>query len=275
MFGNVFLNLIALTMTTPSMVTLLQPTQPVFASILASCLGHESMTIQKAAGVILSVSGSVYIALTQDGLHSGANFGVLIVLAQCASGANYVVQQRPLVHVGYSPLIVSSCSYIAASAITVVVGVVYFSTMSNNERSHVKWWDDSYLFIGVLLYVVFLTTVYNYVAMAWATGKLGATVVTLFGLLQGVFASFVQWKCFGLPVSLHEVVGAAAIFTGLITVVTAPTGRGGPGVSYVDTREVWANALTELPAQRSNDNLLHGPGARSESLCTKPASENA
>lgn len=248
MFGNVFLNIIALTMTTPSIVALLQPTQPVFASILTACLGHERMSLQKAIGVCLSCLGSAGIAFWQHGVNGGVNFGSFAVLAQCISGANYVVQQRPLLQLGYSPLTVSGCSYAIATVITLITGAIYFLVLPLAERADVEWYQRSVLFVGVMLYCVFLTTVYNYVVMAWATGKLGATLVTLFGLLQGVFASLVEWLVFHHPILLGETVGAITIFIGLVVVVTSPGSAG-----YVDTRQTWASALSG-----SATNILDG-----------------
>lgn len=261
MFGNVFLNIVALTMTTVSTVALLQPTQPVIASVLTTCLGHERMSFQKGFGILLSCVGSLVMALWQNGSAGKVNFGILVVLAQCLSGANYVVQQRPLVLTGYSPLTVSSCAYVVATVLTVITGGIYFAVLSPTQRNNVEWYQPTALFFLVLVYVVFLTTVYNYVVMAWATGKLGATLVTLFGLLQGIFASFVEWRFFGHPLSLIEALAALAIFAGLIMVVTAP-GRAG----YVDTRATWAAALS---APSISHLSVDSESAPSNALCSE------
>ena len=45
------------------------------------------------------------------------------------------------------------------------------------------------LLAGALLFSILGATVYNYVVIAWATGRLGATSVTLFTLLQFPFAA--------------------------------------------------------------------------------------
>lgn len=238
MFGNVFLNIVALTMTTASTVALLQPTQPVVASVITVLLGHERMSLQKGAGISLSCLGSFAMVLWQHGSVGEINFGILVVLVQCCSGANYVVQQRPLILGGYSPLTVSGCSYVVATLLTLVTGGVYFAVLTPTQRSKVEWYERSPLFFFVLLYVIVLATVYNYVVMAWATGKLGATVVTLFLLLQGVFASLMEWLFFGQAISLAQALSSLAVFSGLIVVVTAP-GQAG----YVHTRATWAASL--------------------------------
>lgn len=256
MFGNVFLMLLGLSLTSPSMVALLQPTQPVFASILAVALAQEDMSVRKAIGVLLCVSGGMGAALSQHG-RGHASVGIAVILAQCLSGANYVVQQRPLVQLGYSPIMVSGCSYTIASILTVLVGVVHFATMSEDDRASVKWWDSSPFFAYVLAFCVLFATVYNYVVMAFATGKLGATVVTLFLLLQGVFACAGEWIFFGHPVTWGQLAGSAAICAGLLVVVTAQQ------ASYVDTRSAWCNAVL-------NPNC--GPGQISES--SEPEASN-
>lgn len=255
MFGNVFLNVWALTMTSPSIVALLQPTQPIFASILATCLKQEHMTGRKAIGILLCVAGGASTVLQSGGSGGPLNWGSLVVLAQCASGANYVVQQRPLVHAGYSPLIVSSCSYVIASLFTVVVGLVYFLAMPADDRQDIQWWDSSPFFAAVLLYCVLLTTVYNYVMIAWVTGKLGATVVTLFTLCQGIFACGAELALFGTPILPMQFAGATAIFSGLFVVVCAPVAAPSESTtSYVDTRETWAAAVISGHSPRAECN---------------------
>merc|ERR1711924_214194 len=128
-------------------------TQPVIASVITALLGHEKMSLQKAGGILLSCIGSLVMVLWQHGSLPQVNFGILVVLAQCLSGANYVVQQRPLVLGGYSPLTVSSCSYALATVLTLITGGVYFAVLTPVQRSHVEWYEPTTLFFVVLVYV--------------------------------------------------------------------------------------------------------------------------
>mmetsp|Transcript_61147 Transcript_61147/g.162466 ORF Transcript_61147/g.162466 Transcript_61147/m.162466 type:complete len:361 (-) Transcript_61147:6-1088(-) len=231
MFGNVFLNLLGLDLTTPSMVALLQPTQPIFASMLAFALGHERMTLRKTLGVAVCVSGGLLTTLWKNG-GLGLDGGSLVVLAQCVCGANYVVQQRPLMHSGYSPIIVSGVSYLIATVFTVIVGVIYF-VMNAGDQERVRWWDNSPFFALVLIYCIFFTTVYNYTVVAWVTGRLGATIVTLFLMLQGVFTCAAELAFFGKPIGLGSAVGSVLVFVGLLLVVL----DGSCSSGYVPARE--------------------------------------
>lgn len=255
MFGNVFLNLFALTLTTASMVALLQPSQPVFASILSICLGHEQPTTAKLLGASLCVIGGFVAAMSQNGVDDGFNFGVLAIMAQCACGANYIVQQRPLVHVGYSPLIVSGVSYAAATFFTIAVGGAYFVGLSPAARLDVQWWDPSPFFALVLLYCVLLTTVYNYVVIAWVCGRLGATVVTLFTLLQGVFCAAAEFVLYGTPPSPGQLAGGAAVVAGLCLAVGASAAEGGRGAAQApcDAERAGSNSPDSSDAEASSD----------------------
>ena len=169
--------------------------------------------------------------------------GVGVVLAQCFSGASYVVAQRPLLRAGYSPLVVSGGAYVLAALATALVGGAYFALVGARARDRARWWDSSALFAGALLFSILGATVYNYVVIAWVTGRLGATSVTLFTLLQFPFAAAAEFALFGARVGGLQVGGSAAIFGGLVLVVCPA--RAGDDPSYVDTREAWAAALLE------------------------------
>ena len=168
--------------------------------------------------------------------------GVGVVLAQCFSGASYVVAQRPLLRAGYSPLVVSGGAYVLAALATALVGGAYFAALGAKS---LRWRDSSApaLLAGALLFSILGATVYNYVVIAWATGRLGATSVTLFTLLQFPFAAAAEFALFGARVGGLQVGGSAAIFGGLVLVVCPA--RAGDDPSYVDTREAWAAALPE------------------------------
>lgn len=278
MFGNVFLLLLGLSLTTASTASMLQVAQPIWASVLAAAMGHERLTRQKVAGVATCIAGSLVVTVSRSGTASRVDMGALVILLQTISGANYVVQQRPLVQAGCSPLIVSSCSYVIATMLTLIVGVTYFATVSPDVRSHVQWWDDSPYFSLFFLYVVLLTTVFNYVAIAWATGVLGATVVTLFILLQGILCCAFEWLFFGTPVDPYVQVGGAILAAGLTTIVfparfcTAPPPTSSAPLvegqnpcperaAYVSTREAWAaSLLAALPC--SQDRVQDAGGAQ-------------
>eukprot|EP00927_Polykrikos_kofoidii_P072352 TRINITY_DN68480_c0_g1_i1.p1 TRINITY_DN68480_c0_g1~~TRINITY_DN68480_c0_g1_i1.p1 ORF type:complete len:333 (+),score=42.73 TRINITY_DN68480_c0_g1_i1:104-1102(+) len=218
MFGGVFLNILALKITSPSVVTLLQPTQPMIAAALAAVFGYERLTLVKVIGIAFGCAGSV-VAQFGSGTADGVDFGCVMVLFQCFFGANFMVQQWPLVTVGYSPLIVSAVSYFIATISTIVVGIVYFVSLSSKQRADVMWWDSSLGFLGVLIYVVLFATVYNYTVMSWATGKLGAPLVTLCMVFQVIFVCIAEWCFFDKPLTVEQTCGAILIFLGLCIVV--------------------------------------------------------
>jgi len=229
MFGNVFLNLVALAFTTPLQVALLQPTQPIFATCIAACQGQERLTSLKLLGIVLSCAGSFVMAFQTSqtsgtAVPSGPTFNFVncgsgIVLLQCACGGNYVVQQWPLTQAGYPPVVIASSAYFVATALTVLVGIIYLPLMSSEERATSFSLEATPGFAVALAYVVVLTTVYNYTVMAWSTGKLGAPLVTLFLLLQGVFACVFQLVIFGSTIELAQALGGVGICLGLAALV--------------------------------------------------------
>jgi drug/metabolite transporter (DMT)-like permease len=249
MFGNVFLGIVGLDLTTAALVSLLQPTQPVISTTLCAALGHERLTRLKVAGVLLCVAGATAMTLHGSGGAPTVSGGALVVLAQCVSGASYIVHQRPLLRRGYSPLVVSGVSYVLASSLTFVVGVAYFAAMAPRDRARVEVWEATPFFFVVLSFCVLATTVFNYVVIAWVTGKLGATVVTCGTVLQGIFSCAIEYVVFRRPVAAGVAAGAAAVFAGLLAVVGPAFLVEDERATYVDTRATWASALFESLAE--------------------------
>ena len=164
--------------------------------------------------------------------------GVGVVLLQCFSGASYVVAQR------------RSCAGLLAAVVS--GGGVPFSRRSPPRSSAAvtsgapargaragAFDARPALLAGALLFSILGATVYNYVVIAWATGRLGATSVTLFTLLQFPLAAAAAGALRRARVGWLELGGSAAIFGDL-------RARRVPGARRPElrrhAREAWAAA---------------------------------
>jgi len=227
MFGTVFLMIVGLQFTSASVVALLQPTQPVWAAALAAIAGQERMGILKAIGILVCCCGSALVALANGGKLQ-LDLGSVVILLQCLSGANYVVQQRPLLLQDVPPLVVACCSYVIATALTVMVGLIYLPFHPEAFSSEHLALYTTPSFAGFMLFAVLCTTVYNYVAIAFGTKELGATLVTLFLLLQGIFGCLFEWVLYQKCVSTGAAIGGLVLAIGLSFVLLASRRRDHP-----------------------------------------------
>uniref|UniRef100_A0A7S2I3M4 EamA domain-containing protein n=1 Tax=Alexandrium andersonii TaxID=327968 RepID=A0A7S2I3M4_9DINO len=219
MGGQLTLMLVALKATKPGLVTFIQPVMPVFVALLAWCYYRDRLTRVQMVGMLLCMAGTYVLASTTDG-PGELDFGVLIAIMQTLVGANYLVMQKPLIRVGYSPLVVAGGSYAVALVLTATIGVANY-IISRVEVVRIQWWGSSHLYPVVVMYAIILMSVYNYIAMAWVTKKAGPTVVALANLLQGLFANAAEAFLFGHQLGLAEVLGALVLSAGFVAFVLA------------------------------------------------------
>lgn len=218
LFGGVLGMLFGISLTSPASVALLQPTMPVFALIIAACLGQERLTWRKTSSVTMCCLGAFVIVVSRgDGLDGSNQLGAAVIIGQCLMGAMFTIQQRSLLDLGYSPLAVTASAYCLAAMMTILtVGLWFVSVGPPLESLLPSDPSDLFFFAAVITYAVLFSTVTNYLIMAWASQHVGAVVVTLFSLLQGPFTAAGAWLLYSRSLADSELLGGAAIVLGLI-----------------------------------------------------------
>ena len=123
-FVNVVGTVIALGYISPTKYSIMQPSVPVWGSLISAALGYERLTPTKSAGIALAVSGAVLMKMWSAGSEveddSKVMIGTLIVLTQCVSMACLLVFQKPMV-TKYPPACVTFTYYTVGTVITMLV----------------------------------------------------------------------------------------------------------------------------------------------------------
>jgi len=254
MGGQLTLMLLALKATRPGLVTFLQPVMPLFVALLAWCYYRDRLRRKQMGGMALCMAGTYLLASSTEGPGS-LDFGALIAVLQTLVGANYLVMQKPLIRVGYSPLVVAGGSYVVALLLTSIIGVINY-VASMTEVGEVQWWGSSPLYPVAVAYAILLMSVYNYIAMAWVTQKAGPTVVALANLLQGLFANAAEVFLFSRRLGLAEILGALVLSAGFIAFILATPRCEDEAEASLATCQ--ASADTPPPSARLGDPVTIG-----------------
>lgn len=220
-FVNVVGTLFALQLVSATRYAVMQPSIPVFATLISVFIGSEGLNIWKLAGIALAVGGAVLIEAWNSG-DSGDDDkspsdvlpGMVIIFVQCFAMANLIVFQKPLVQ-KYDSSWVTFVYYCIGSVVTVLMAVCWYSRFTVEDL----YFSGDVLPFIALAYVSVVATMYAYNALTWAVKRAPASVVTIYNTLQPVGTVLLTLIFFGTAPTLSEGVGGVLVAAGLAITV--------------------------------------------------------
>lgn len=193
--------LFGLRWSSPFSVSLMGATIPVFTAVLAVLFRKESFAWRTALGLVLAAAGVV--SLTGVGAASGhLDVGIVLVSLNSLSYAAYVVLSRDVVlRLGALRVVAWAFTYGAIMFAPYGLG----PTIAEIGRLTPRGW----VYLG---YIVAVPTIVAYLLNAWALGRSRATVVTIYIVLQPLFAAILA------RVQLGQAIAPRAALSGLLIV---------------------------------------------------------
>jgi drug/metabolite transporter (DMT)-like permease len=204
--GNQLLFLNGLRRTGAINAVLIVSTIPALTVLAGLLLGRERPSARTVAGIALSFAGILHL-VGLDAVRLGVETitGDLLILANCASYALYLVIVRDLIARHGAPRVIP----IAFALATLVVLPFAARDLARGlDAVPPGAWP-------VTLYIVLVPTAFAYFVNAWALGRARASVVAAYTYVQPLFASlFAVWL---LDETLNARVGVAAalVFAGI------------------------------------------------------------
>lgn len=179
---------------------------PVVISIFSSFVGHERLPWMRWAGGLVSLVGLYFVVGTGADVSATSIIGDALVFTAMVCWAIYSVASRPLLG-RYSPTMLTAWAAIVAAPTYMPIAL---PSLLATDWSRISWWTWALMlwsssFCLVLAYVI------------WYTGvqTLGATRTSAYSNLTPLVAIVVGWLWLGEPVSVGQLVGAAAILGGV------------------------------------------------------------
>lgn len=200
---NQTLFLMGLRWTTPFAVTLLSATIPVFAAALAIAFRKEAFAWQTAAGIVLALSGVLW--LSGGG---SLDLGAALVATNSLSYAAYVVLSRDIVlRLGPVRVVAWVFTYGAVLFLPLGLGAVLHQLPALTPRG--------WMYVA---YIVLVPTIVAYSFNAWALARSSASLVTIYIYLQPLLGAGLARIQLGQGVSARAGVAALLILAGLTVV---------------------------------------------------------
>ena len=192
---------------------------PLLTLLLGAALGREQVTMQLAAGVLLSIAGIAVSLLPKlQSLHAGAWWGELAVFASACVGAMCSVLYRP--YLRRYPTVPVSAFAMLASVLFLAVIAMHEDWPARTRNLPPSAW-------GVVAFVG-LSSGIGYFWWLYALKHESPTRVTVFLALNPVTAALLAWPLLG-EVPAPQTLGALALIAlGLVFAARPSSGNRQP-----------------------------------------------
>src|SRR5688572_24035744 len=187
---------------------------PAFVALFGRVLGVEHINRRGMLGIVLSMAGIAFVALTQpDGLgRSAPLFGSALVLIGCICWSLFAVLIKPYAN---------RLDGRVVTAITIVGGTIPLSLLALPALQRTAWDELSVATWGAIAYAGLASMVIAYLFWNRGVRLLGPTRTAAFGNLQPIFALVAARVMLGEKPSVWQLVGAVGIIAGVLLTRTA------------------------------------------------------
>lgn len=226
---------VGLSITSPIDASIVVTTLPIVTMILAALFLKEPITLMKALGVIVGLSGALLLVLTSKHTHVGqSNFwGNVIVFSAVFAFAIYLTAFKKLI--------------MRYSAITVMKWMFLFGTIMCFPFCRQSMIDTDFTLLTANTYwrtafVVVLGTFFTYMLIPIGQKALRPTTFSMYNYLQPVVASMVAVSIGMDTFGLEKAVSGVLVFAGVYIVTQSKSRAQLEAEKYkIDSKKLFKN----------------------------------
>lgn len=213
---NQFMFVKGLELSTVINATLLGVAIPVWTLIVSFVLGRERLSLRTTLGILLAMSGVVYlIDPARAEFSSATTLGNVLLIANTAAYGAYIALSQNMVR-RYGALTVISWLFLFACVAAIPFGGYHLARVSLAEVSGAGWL--------AILYIILVPTVAAYYLNAWALARVSPSIVAAYIYLQPLIAFALAPLIFGEQINSRTWVAAALVCAG-VAVTTIKRGN--------------------------------------------------
>ena len=207
---NITLFFKGLSNTTPVNASLIITASPIVVLLAARTLSGERINAIKVIGIIIGLSGAIYLLNTNEISLQSKNFiGDLTVLINITFYSLYLVLVKPLM-LKYHPTTILKWIFTIGAVIVIPIGYQELMAIRLSEIDLTGYLS--------LVYVALATSVVAYYLNIKAIGHLSSTVVGYYIYLQPLFAGLIEVAMGRQAITTDILISAGLIFLGVFLV---------------------------------------------------------
>lgn len=198
---------------TPMDCSVLTAMAPIYTMIIAALVIKEPITLQKAAGVILSFAGIIYLIISRvtapGGVAESTPFGIFMLVVNSLSFSMYLGIFKPLI--------------LKYSSVTFMKWIFLFSAcigapLSAKGLINVDWAGIPAIQYAELAYLIICATFISYFLIPVAQRRIRPTLISMYSYVQPIIAIAVSIAIGMDTLTWQKVVATALVFGGLVIV---------------------------------------------------------
>ena len=187
---------------------LLYATTPMIVLVLSVMIGREHPSIKKFCGILLGFLGVILVLLDKQVAFSQNTYlGDFLIFMGVVVWGIYTLLIKNMV-TRYSPIYLTGISLILGAILFLPIAIPFLASM---DLAKITWRG-----IGALLYLSLLTSVFAYFIWSWGLKQFDASKTAIVSNLQPIVAALLGWFVLGEPISITFVIGAIAVFIGIL-----------------------------------------------------------
>lgn len=204
---NQFMFVKGLELSTVINATLLGVAIPVWTLIVSLVLGRERISLRTTLGILLAMSGVIYlIDPARAEFTSATTLGNILLIANTAAYGAYLALSQSMVN-RYGALTVISWIFLFACVAALPVGGYHLAQVSLADVSSGAWM--------AILYIILVPTVAAYYLNAWALARVPPSIVAAYIYLQPLIAFALAPLVLGERLDGRTWTAAALVFAGV------------------------------------------------------------
>jgi drug/metabolite transporter (DMT)-like permease len=195
--------------TRASDASLIMAASPAFIGVIGHLRGVDRLTRRGAIGIVLSIIGIALVVLAGSRAAQGTAtiFGGALVLGAAMCWSIYAVMLQPYT---------KTVDALPLAGITMAGGIPFLVVVATPAMVGTQWSEVPLAAWGAMAYSGILALVVAYLCWNRGVRVVGPTRTAMFANLQPAIALVVAWATLGEQPNRWQLIGAAAIFSGLL-----------------------------------------------------------
>ncbi len=212
--------LVAIPQITPMHCSIISSLSPIYTMFIAALVLKEPITLKKAGGVLLSLSGILFLILNNTGNSAGemesSLFGIALMLLNGLAFSLYLGAFRP---------VISKYSIVTFMKWIFLFSALMSLPLSAKEIATLQWSTIPQAQIWELAFLIICATFISYFLIPLGQKRIRPTLVSMYSYVQPIIATAISIIAGMELLNWQKILAAAMVFTGVFVVSRSKKAR--------------------------------------------------
>ena len=205
--------LVAIPEITPMHCSIISSLSPIYTLFIAALVLKEPITFRKAGGVLLSLSGILFLIFNNTGNAGGGMessiFGIVLMIINGFAFSLYLGAFRPLI-ARYSIITFMKWIFLFSAIMSLPLSLKEIATLQWNTIPQVQLWE--------LAFLIICATCICYFLIPLGQKRIRPTLVSMYSYVQPIIATAISIVAGMEMLSWQKILAASMVFAGVFVV---------------------------------------------------------